>query len=87
MTTEVAAMETTMATANQDPEDVAMTIIGDITQSDGQSVPIAMSGSNVTEGQGYIIVPMIKSNQTDAVQEVQEDISNIEAQAISILNA
>ncbi len=74
-----------MATANQDPEDVAMTIIGDITQSDGQSVPIAMSGSNVTEGQGYIIVPMIKSNQTP--ESVQEEMRNIEAQAISILNA
>ena len=46
------------AAAEHASEGDHVTIIGDITQSDGQSVPIALQGSNVGEGGGYIIVPM-----------------------------
>ncbi len=49
--------ETTEHVTAQEAEE-SVTIIGDITQSDGQSVPIALQGGNVTEGDGYIIVPM-----------------------------
>ena len=44
--------------ANAEQQEESVTIIGDITQSDGQSVPIALQGANVSEGEGYIIVPM-----------------------------
>ena len=44
--------------ASSEQQEESVTIIGDITQSDGQSVPIALQGTNVSEGEGYIIVPM-----------------------------
>ena len=59
-------------TTTETPEE-SVTIIGDITQSNGQSVPIALQGGNVSGGEGYIIVPM---------KQVLE-----ESKPVSILNA
>ena len=55
--TQAEAVEEEVTTTTETAEE-SVTIIGDITQSDGQSVPIALQGGNVSEGEGYIIVPM-----------------------------
>ncbi len=73
------ALQTALADkGGLDTEQNTMTIIGDITQSDGQTVPVALSGGG-DDGQGYIIVPMMKLNE-DAHGSMEVDEVDIVGQ-------